>query len=113
MTVALAIIAGLLVALAVFQLLLAARHEDLHRQALADVLARAQAERSSLLDRIQHPEIRQVEPARYTPPPLPQDTIELAQIGGIVPDGVHVGDPMDWVGMEIPDELHVEGIGEG
>lgn len=45
----------------------------------------------ALLDRIQHPEVRQVqpgEPVEHTPP---ADAAELAMVGLEVPDFVHVG----------------------
>jgi hypothetical protein len=48
-------------------------------------------ERASLLERIQRPEIRQVE-ATYSPPPeIPQDAAELSWVGLEVPEFVNVG----------------------
>ena len=49
-------------------------------------------ERASLLDRVQHPEIRQIEPVAHAPVDPPRDPAELAHIGQIVPEFVHVGD---------------------
>jgi hypothetical protein len=56
------------------------KEREAHRQEVA-----------SLLDRIQHPEVRQVqagEPVEYEPP---RDLAELAQVGQVVPDGYDVG----------------------
>jgi hypothetical protein len=55
--------------------------------------AREAQERTKLLDRIQHPELRQVPPGgemiEYDPP---KDAAELAQVGQVVPEFVQVGD---------------------
>ena len=48
-------------------------------------------ERSSLLDRIQFPQTKQVEPGEYIEHEPPKDEAELAHIGQIVPDFVQVG----------------------
>src|ERR1700758_2483655 len=51
-------------------------------------------ERRALLDRIQHPERIQVQAdPDYTPPEPPPDAAELAMVGRIVPEFVHVGTP--------------------
>jgi hypothetical protein len=55
----------------------------------------ARIERKQLLDRIQHPEIRQVEPGEPIDWDEPKDAAELAQVGQIVPDGVMVGEYQD------------------
>jgi hypothetical protein len=55
----------------------------------------ARVERKQLLDRIQHPEIRQVEPGEPVERDEPKDAAELAQVGQIVPDGVMVGEYTD------------------
>jgi hypothetical protein len=52
---------------------------------------RAQTERQSLLDRIQHPESRQVAAGEPTTYALPKDEAEMAYVGGFVPDGISVG----------------------
>ena|SRR5215472_8341023 len=45
-----------------------------------------------LVDRVQHPEIKHVEPIPdYTPPELPKDFAELAHVGEEVPEFVNVG----------------------
>ena len=48
-------------------------------------------ERSSLLDRLQFPETRQVEPGEQVVHEPPKDEAELAHIGQVVPDFVQVG----------------------
>lgn len=50
------------------------------------------AEIAKLLDRIQFPEIRQVEPTDSEPPEIPKDAAELAFVGQEVPNGYQVGD---------------------
>jgi hypothetical protein len=72
----------------------------MHLRAMADageererLLAEATKERASLLDRIQHPSVRQVDalqPVVHEPPP---DPAEMAWIGREVPDYVQVGTP--------------------
>lgn len=58
---------------------------------LERALIRAEEERRSLLDRIQHPERPQVQPVEREPVEPPRDSAELAYIGQIVPDGIQVG----------------------
>lgn len=54
---------------------------------------RWEAERASLLDRIQHPEVRQVRPASESVEyEIPKDEAELAQVGQVVPEFVNVGE---------------------
>ena len=48
-------------------------------------------ERASLLDRLQFPETRQVEPGPMIEHEPPKDEAELAHIGQVVPDFVQVG----------------------
>ena len=56
----------------------------------------AAEERRSLADRIQHPERVQVQPvADYVAPEDEPDAVELAQVGRIVPEFVHVGTPQE------------------
>ena len=57
------------------------REREKHREEVA-----------SLLDRIQHPEVRQVEPIYSEPVEPPKDAAELAMIGHIVPTGYDVGE---------------------
>ena len=45
----------------------------------------------SLLDRIQHPEIRQVQPFPSEPVDPPKDAAEMAFLGEQVPEGYEVG----------------------
>jgi hypothetical protein len=49
-------------------------------------------ERKELLDRIQHPEIKPVEPGEQMEYETPKDEAELAQVGQIVPEFVNVGE---------------------
>ena len=56
------------------------------------ILEAAQAERASLLDRIQHPEYVQPAAVRYADPDPPTDALELQYVGEEVPSFVHVGD---------------------
>jgi hypothetical protein len=51
----------------------------------------AARERAKLLDRIQHPELRQVEPGERTEYEPPKDTAELAYVGQEVPEFIQVG----------------------
>lgn len=51
-----------------------------------------EAERKSLLDRIQHPERVQIEPGEVQHYDPPKDADELAQVGLEVPEFVQVGD---------------------
>lgn len=109
------IMAGLLVLAGVLIGVLFAEIEH-SRQQVTTLLRHAEAERSRLLDRIQHPTVRQVKVSTYVdPPPLPRDASETAHVGGFVPEFVTVGtppgeDPMDWVGMEIPEDVEVVGM---
>ncbi len=48
-------------------------------------------ERAKLLDRIQHPEVRQVEPGPLIEHEPPKDEAELAYVGQIVPEFIQVG----------------------
>lgn len=57
-----------------------------------ELLARAGAERSGLLDRIQHPERAVVEPGPQVEREPPRDAGEFAQVGQLVPEFVSVGD---------------------
>ncbi len=74
------IVASLLVAALVVQYLLHSRERREHDRQL-----------SKMADRIQHPEIRQVEPGPQTEYEPPKDEAELAQVGQIVPEFVQVG----------------------
>lgn len=55
------------------------------------ILYASAQERASLLDRIQHPEVRQVQPVEVEPWEPPRDLAELAHLGQVVPQGVSVG----------------------
>jgi hypothetical protein len=60
-------------------------------------------ERRSLADRIQHPDRIQVVPSPdYRPPEPPKDEAEMAYIGQMVPDGIHVGSPPGTLPGETP-----------
>jgi hypothetical protein len=48
-------------------------------------------ERKELLDRIQHPEVRQIKPVHSEPIEPPKDAAELAMVGMEVPNGYDVG----------------------
>lgn len=71
---------------------LAAQHHS-HREQLDQILAETSHERQKLLDRIQHPAVRQVEPQE---PPIihesPRDAAQMAQIGQVVPDFIDFGE---------------------
>jgi hypothetical protein len=56
---------------------------------------RASEERAELLDRIQHPEVRRVDPGPKVVHEPPRDMGELAMVGQIVPEHVKVGTPPD------------------
>lgn len=74
-----------LAAIIVIQYILNARERS-------HLIATYNHELAKLMDRIQHPEVRQVEPGpdiQYEPP---RDEAELAQVGLVVPDFVHVGE---------------------
>lgn len=116
------IAAGLL-ATVVLLLLALYRQQVNHLNHLTGVWVKAagereqdRAERRMLADRIQHPAVRQVDAAPVVLPEVPRDAAEFAQVGMIVPDGVHVGtlpDVMDWIGMEVPDHITVAGMNGG
>lgn len=79
------IIAGLLIAALIFQAVS-------HRRQLETQARFAEKERRSLLERIQHPELRQLDiPEGYEPPEIPADAAELAFVGQEVPEFIHVG----------------------
>jgi hypothetical protein len=73
-----------------FIVILLAQHY-LHQRTINTILLQASLERKTLADRIQHPEIRQVEPGERVEYDEPKDTAELAYVGQIVPDGIQVG----------------------
>lgn len=79
------------------QQLLAAGAVERDREAalLERALTRAEGERASLLDRIQHPQRVQVAPVEREAPEPPRDGAEMAYVGQIVPDGVQVGSGPD------------------
>jgi hypothetical protein len=57
---------------------------------------RTTMERKSLADRIQHPEHIQVAATTEAPAPYtPADAAEMAWVGHVVPDFVHVGSPRE------------------
>jgi hypothetical protein len=101
MIYALAVLGGLVVGLLVLrerdarqlQKILAGAAIEREREAvlLERALERAESERASLLDRIQHPERVQVQPVEREAVEPPRDSAELAYIGQIVPDGIQVG----------------------
>jgi hypothetical protein len=63
-------------------------------RAARDERATAAEERRALADRIQHPDRVQVLPnPDYVPPEPPLDALEMAMVGQIVPEFVHVGTP--------------------
>jgi hypothetical protein len=72
-------------------ILLLFRQARLAETERARILSAGVQERASLLDRIQHPEVRQVQPVEVEPWEPPKDLAELAHLGQIVPDGVTVG----------------------
>ncbi len=74
------IVAALLVAALVVQYLLHSRERREHDRQI-----------SKMADRIQHPEVRQVEPGPVREYEPPKDEAELAQVGQIVPEFVQVG----------------------
>jgi hypothetical protein len=57
---------------------------------IQDLTVRAEAERRSLLDRIQHPQKQQVEPVEGFEHDEPADTLEYSLIGQEVPEDVRV-----------------------
>ncbi len=78
------IIAGLLLGALILE-------HVLHKRQVDSLLAEVSHERQKLLDRIQHPEVRQVQAGSVVEHELPTDTAELAQVGLVVPDFVNVG----------------------
>lgn len=62
-----------------------------HRHEVDQILAETSHERQKLLDRIQHPEVRQIEPIPQDPPEPPADAAELAFVGQEVPEFINVG----------------------
>jgi hypothetical protein len=64
-------------------------------EAFERLLSEAAAERQTLLDRIQHPERPRVPVVEREPIEPPKDSAELAYVGGIVPEGIHVGTEPD------------------
>ena len=67
------------------------REREAHRQELARLLAEHRAETATLLDRIQHPHVRQVEPVVMDDPEPPADAAEMAWVGQEVPEFIQVG----------------------
>lgn len=116
-----AYIVGVLLAIVVLLILALYRQQVSHLNHLVLMQTKeererkeARVERNALLDRIQHPTVRQVEARPVDPPPIPVDAAELAQIGQQVPEFVHVGTPRDdpawdYIGMEVPDDVNVVG----
>ncbi len=79
------IVASILAAGIVLQYVLNARERS-------HLIATYNHELAKLADRIQHPEIRQVEPGPMIEHEPPKDEAELAHIGQIVPEFVRVGE---------------------
>jgi hypothetical protein len=74
-------------------LLLLHQREVAHwREIVWNMSVREATERASLLDRIQHPEIRQVESSEPIVHEQPKDLAEMAWVGQEVPEFVKVGD---------------------
>ncbi len=69
-----------------FVLLLLFREREMRREREA-----WEQERKSLLDRIQHPEVHQIEPGEIVEHEPPRDASELAMVGLEVPEFVNVG----------------------
>lgn len=86
--------AGLLVALVLAGLALY-RQGVSHQEHVLRLDAAGRAERSELLTRIQHPEVRYFPQSEQAPPEPPRDAGELAFVGQIVPDGYYVGEPIE------------------
>jgi hypothetical protein len=78
------VIAGLLIVALIAQ-------QFFQRRQMDDLIADFAIERASLLDRIQHPEARQVEAGEVREYEPPKDTAEMAFIGQEVPYGYQVG----------------------
>jgi len=74
-------------------------------QQLASQRQEAIEERRALADRIQHPDRIQVVPSPdYRPPEPPKDEGEMAWVGQMVPEFVHVGSPPGTLPGETPPE---------
>ena len=78
------IIAGLLIAALIAQQFMHLREREKNA-----------VERAKLLDRIQFPEVRQVEAGEPTSYEAPKDEAELAYVGQEVPEFINVGGPAD------------------
>lgn len=72
-------------------ILLLAFREHQHTRQTQTQIQEAQLERAQLLDRIQHPEVRQVQAGPQVDYEPPRDTAELAHVGMEVPEFVQVG----------------------
>ncbi len=81
MTIVACILAGALV----LQYILNARERS-------HLIATYNHELAKMADRIQHPEVRQIEPGLQVEHEPPKDEAELAHIGQIVPEFVRVGE---------------------
>lgn len=84
------IAAGLLIVVVLFGLALY-RQGVSHQEHVLRLDAEARAERSELLTRIQHPEVRYFPPVEMAAQEPPRDAGELAFVGQVVPDGYLVG----------------------
>ncbi len=71
---------------AAFVLLLLFREREARREREA-----WEQERRSLLDRIQHPEVHQIEPGEIVEHEPPRDASELAFVGMEIPEFIDVG----------------------
>lgn len=80
-------------ALAVVVVLVVAlyRQQVSHLNHLTLLWTKTEAERRALLDRIQHPGVRQIDREPVAPVEPPRDAAEFAHIGQVVPEFVHVG----------------------
>ena len=85
-------IAGALVAVIVLLVIALYRQQIGHLNQIGLLLQKADIERSSLLDRIQFPAVRQVEAVPQAVYEPPRDAAELAMVGMEVPDFTHVGE---------------------
>lgn len=82
-------ITGALVAALVLLILALYRQQVTHLNHISLIEVEAKAERKSLLDRIQHPTIRQVEPVQRVEYVPPEDAAQFAMVGqwdGTPPD---------------------------
>ncbi len=64
----------------------------IHARERSHMIADYNHQLAKMADRIQHPEIRQVEPGPLIEHDPPKDEAELAQVGQIVPEFVKVGE---------------------